>query len=488
MPEHNTSPLFLAGEWADGSEGSVLEVENPADESVAGRVAEASLTDLERAVAGARRAQPAWAARTVAERAAVLVRLAELIEADTERLAAILVAEAGKPIAEARGEVAGAAGFCRFFAGIAPVQGGEILPSARRNAEIWIRREPVGVVGGIIPWNFPLALTARKLAPALVSGNALVLKPAELTPLSALAVADLAERAGVPAGVLSVLPGPGATLGAALVRMPGVDFVTMTGSVRAGRSILRDAAERIIPVSLELGGKAPFIVFDDADINAAVEAAVTTRMMNNGQACVCNERTYVQRGSFDRFVAAYAARLDSLQLGDPRAESTQVGPKISRRELENVERIVAEAVDAGATVVTGGERPSGGAFDLGHWYRPTLLVDVADDAAVMREEIFGPVTPIVPFDREEDAVRLANDTEYGLSSYIYTEDLSRAMRMTRAVRSGEIFINRPGPEEPSGFHGGWGSSGLGGDDGTHGLELYSRKQTVYVSWQDRAGR
>ena len=482
MSDQTIRPLFLAGEWAEGSAQQVLEVENPADESVVARVARATEADVVHAVEAARRAQPAWAARTVYERAEIIHRLGDLIEADTERLAALLVAEAGKPISEARGEVGGAVNFCRFFAGIAPVQGGEVLPSARRSSDVLIRREPVGVVGGIIPWNFPLALTTRKLAPALVAGNALVLKPAELTPLTALAVAELAVQAGVPAGVLSVLPGPGSTVGAALVRTPGVEFVTMTGSVGAGRSILRDAAERVIPVSLELGGKAPFIVFDDADIDAAVEAAVATRMMNNGQACVCNERTFVQRGSFDAFVEKYAARLEALELGDPRADETQVGPKVSRPELENLERIVDEAVSAGATVVTGGARPTGGLFDRGHWYRPTLLVDLPEDAPVLREEIFGPVTPIVAFDSEDDAIRLANDTDYGLSSYLYTQDYSRVMRFTRAIRSGELFVNRGGPEEVIGFHSGWGLSGLGGDDGTHGFELYSRRQTVYLSW------
>lgn len=485
MSEQTISPMFLAGEWVEGSAGEYFEVENPVDETIVVRVAQAGVADVERAVDAARRAQSGWAGRTVQERAEIVRLLGDLITADAERLARLVVAEVGKPLTEARGEVEGAAGYCRFFAGIAPVQGGEIVPSTRRSNDILIRREPIGVVAGIIPWNFPLALTLRKVAPALVAGNAIVLKPSELTPLSALAVAELAVRAGVPAGVLSVLPGPGPTVGSALVRAPEVGLVTMTGSVRAGRAIMRDAADRIIPVSLELGGKAPFIIFDDADLDAAVDAAVATRMMNNGQACVCNERTFVQRGSFDEFVAKYAARLEALELGDPTRESTQVGPKISRPELENVERLVDEAVSRGATVIVGGARPQGALYGRGHWYLPTLLVDVPRDAAVLREEIFGPVTPIVPFDGEGEAIRLANDSEYGLSAYLYTEDYSRVMRFTRALRSGELFVNRGGPEEVGGFHSGWGASGLGGDDGTHGFEIYSRRQTVYLSWGDR---
>jgi lactaldehyde dehydrogenase/glycolaldehyde dehydrogenase len=487
MSEHlTTSPLLLGGRWTDGSDKGTVDVENPADQTVTGRVSVATVADIETAVADARRAQPAWAATPAIERAAFLYRLADLIERDTERLARILVAEAGKPLTEARGEVGGAAGYCRFYAGIVTTQGGDLLPAERPHGEVWLRREPIGVVGAIIPWNFPMALTTRKIAPALAAGNAIVLKPAEITPLSALAIGELAIEAGLPAGLLSILPGPGSVIGSALVRTPGIGFVTMTGSLRAGRSILHDAADRIIPVSLELGGKAPFVVFEDADLDAAVESAVATRMMNNGQACVSNERTYVQRDIYEEFVTRYAAKLEALRVGDPADESTQVGPKVSRAELENVERIVNAAVDGGANVVTGGARLSGGVFDKGYWYAPTLLTDLAPDSPVLREEVFGPVTPIVPFTDEADAIQMANDTDYGLSAYLYTEDFSRIMRMTKAIHSGEVFVNRSGPEEVGGFHSGWGESGLGGDDGTLGFALYSRRKTVYVSWRENA--
>lgn len=484
MSENQFGPLFLAGHWRQGSDSGSVRVENPADQTEVARVAIAGVKDVETAVAEAQRAQPLWAATPTAERATVLYRLAELIERDRERLAAIVVSEVGKPITEARGEVDGAAGFCRFFAGIATVHGGDILPSARRDSEVWIRREPVGVVGAIIPWNFPLALTTRKLAPALVAGNAVVIKPAELTPLSALAVAELAVEAGLPSGVLSVLPGSGSIVGAALVSTPGVGLITMTGSVGAGRSIMRGAAERIIPVSLELGGKAPFVVFDDADLDRAVEAAVATRMLNNGQTCVCNERTLVHNSVYEEFVTRYVARLQQLTVGDPTLDSTDVGPKVSGPELENVERIVDAAVAAGATVELGGSRLSGGIFDRGYWYAPTVLTGLAADSPALREEIFGPVTPIVPFDDEAHAISIANDTDFGLSSYLFTQDFSRIMRFTRAVQSGEVFVNRTGPEEVNGFHSGWGESGLGGDDGTNGLSIYTRTQTVYAGWGD----
>ena len=474
-------PLFIAGEWDEGA--GYVDVENPADGSIVARVAIADEATVEKAVREALRAQPRWARTPAPERAAFLNRLAELIDRDTERLAAIVTREMGKPISEARGEVGGASNFCRFFAGIVTSQGGEILPGAGTDEQVWIRREPVGVVAGIIPWNFPLALTCRKLAPALAAGNAIILKPAELTPMSALAIAELAAEAGLPKGILSILPGPGAVIGSALVRSPGVAFVTMTGSVRAGRSILHDAADRIIPVSLELGGKAPFIVFDDTDMDQAVRDAAFTRMMNNGQACVCNERTFVHHSIYDEFVGKLAAELESMSIGDPFDESTRIGPKVSLPELENVERIVAASVEAGAHVITGGRRAKG--FDAGYWYTPTLLTDVAPDSPALREEVFGPVVPVVSFEDESDVIRSANDTEYGLSAYLYTSSFPRVMRMLDSLDSGEVFVNRVGPEEVNGFHNGWGNSGLGGDDGLHGFGLYSRRKAVYVSWGER---
>ncbi|MFV0426797.1 MAG: aldehyde dehydrogenase family protein [Beutenbergiaceae bacterium] len=486
MNNEAVKPFLCAGQWIGDPSRQVHRIENPATAEITATVVLATTEDVDTAVTAAAQAQRTWGQTPPGDRAKVLFALADLLERDTERLAAIIVAEMGKPIREARGEVGGAANFCRFFAGLATVFGGEVLPSSGPQQELWLRREPVGVVAAILPWNFPLALSARKCAPALVAGNAVVLKPAETTPLSALAFAELALQAGVPAGVLSVLPGDGEQVGSRLVAHPGVDVVTMTGSVPTGQAILRATADQVKTVSLELGGKAPFIVFDDADLDAAVEAAVAMRMMNNGQTCVCNERTYVQSGVFDEFVRRYTQRVEAMVVGDPMDEATEVGPKASASELENVANLVDQAVAAGATVVTGGTRLTEGSYARGYWYAPTVLTDLAPDSVALRQEIFGPVTPIVPFDTEEQALELANDTDYGLSSYLYTSNFRRVMRMSAGIASGEVFVNRAGPEEVNGFHAGWGRSGLGGDDGTNGLKTYTRTKAVYVDWSGGA--
>lgn len=484
MTSASPRPLLRSGEWISHSARAVKAVENPATQETVAEVVLATVDDVDTAVAASGRAQQSWALTPPTRRAEVLFRIAELLDRDTERLAAIIVSEMGKPIREARGEVGGAANFCRFFAGLAGVFGGEILPSSGPRQELWLRREPVGVVGAILPWNFPLALTARKCAPALLAGNAVIVKPADISPLSALAFAELALEAGLPAGLLSVLPGPGRKIGSAISAHSGVAVVTMTGSVPAGRAILHSAADQVKTVSLELGGKAPFIVFDDSNLDAAVRSAVDMRMMNNGQTCVCNERTYVQQGVYDEFVRRYTQRVNELVVGDPTNESTDVGPKASASELESVEALVAEAVAEGADVVTGGTRLRDGAYARGYWYAPTVLTGLDRDSIVLRREVFGPVTPIVPFETEADALEYANDTEYGLSSYLYTSDFHRVMRMSAGIRSGEVFVNRAGPEEVNGFHAGWGLSGLGGDDGTNGLKTYTRTKAVYVDWSD----
>lgn len=485
MPQSLDSwQLYVDGQWIAGEGGPDREVVNPATGAAFTRVPEASPLQALAAVAAARRAQPAWGRRAPIERARIMKHIAALIRRDAETLVRLVVMEQGKPILEARGEVAGAAEFFEFYAEYARRIQGEILPSEFADEQIWIQRVPRGVVVGIIPWNYPAALVSRKVAPALIAGNAIVLKPHELTPLSALYMARLFEEAEVPAGVVNVVTGAGATVGEALCGSSDVDLVTMTGSVPAGRRIMTIAAANLTDVSLELGGKAPFIVMADADLDLAVRSAVTSRFMNCGQVCICNERTLVQAPIFDEFVARFIAETKKLRIGDPMREDTDIGPKMSEGELEKVEALVTRAVNDGAQVALAGGRPKIPPIPGGYWFAPTVLTHVRPEMEIMQKEIFGPVVPVMAFETFADAVAIANQSRYGLSAYLFTRDIQQIMRMVRDVDFGEIYVNRVGPESFQGFHVGYRQSGVGGDDGMHGLELYLKKKTVYVNYSD----
>lgn len=476
--------MVIGGEWRSAGGGKTRPVLNPANEEVFAEVPEATRDDAHAALVAAKAAQPAWAALSGVQRADYLKHIAELIRNDAERLARIIVREQGKPLVEARGEIAGTAGFFDYFTTFARARMGEIIASDNTNEDIWIRNLPYGVVVGIIPWNYPAALFARKVAPALMAGNTIVIKPHEDTPLSALELAKICETAGVPPGVVNVVTGAGVEVGDALVRDPITQLVTVTGSVRAGRQILQAASENITVVSLELGGKAPFIVMDDADLDLAVRNALTARFVNCGQVCTCNERTYVQRGVYDQFLDRYVDMAKHLRLGDPLRTDIDLGPKVNKPELEKIERMVARAQEQGAQVVLGGKRPGGKQFQKGYWYEPTVLTNVRNDMDIMQQEIFGPISPIMAFDDWEEAIALANDTPYGLSAYLFTNDLKKMMHAVQAVRFGEVYVNKIGPEQLQGFHTGYGLSGMGGDDGHHGYEHYFRKKTVYVNYGD----
>ncbi len=478
-----TWAMLIGGERITSA--GTRDVDNPATGEKIATVPEATAEQVQAALHAARKAQPAWGAMAPIERAAVMKRIAELIRRDAEKLARIIVLEEGKPISEARGEAGGAAEFFSYFAEFARRIQGEILPSDVRDEQIWIQRVPLGVVVGIIPWNYPAALVSRKVAPSMIAGNTIVLKPHELTPLSALYMADLFVEAGVPPGVVNIVTGAGATVGAQLVAAPGVDLVTMTGSVPTGKRIMQSAANNLTPVSLELGGKAPFIVMPDADLDLAVRSAVTSRFMNCGQVCICNERTFVHRDVYDRFLEDFVARAKALRVGDPLDEKTDIGPKVSRPELEKVEAMVADAVQRGAKLALGGARPAKLPTPGGNWYSATVLTGASPDMPIMQDEIFGPVVPIVPFDRFEDAVRFSNGSRYGLSAYLFTRDLRQVMHAVRDIDFGELYVNRIGPESLQGFHVGYRNSGLGGDDGAHGLELFLKKKTVYVNYGDQ---
>lgn len=471
---------FIDGQWVSASESD--EVLNPSTGKVITRVATGDKTTIDQAVRQAAIAQKCWAKKPQPERAAFLEAWIEQVKEHAEALAHLLVTEQGKPLSEARGEVDMALTMLRYSASFAWRNQGEVLAASAPGQHSVTREVPLGVVGAITPWNFPLALFIRKTAPAIVAGNTIVVKPSEVTPLSALALATLSQKAGIPAGVINVVCGTGRVVGDALVKHPDTALITMTGSTGAGKQIMKNAAEKVIPVSLELGGKAPFIVMDDADIERAATDALNARMSNCGQVCICNERTYVQRGVYDAFIQALQKAAAGVVVGDPMAETTTVGPKVSVPEKEHVEQLMQETLQEGGKVIWQAELPRDPELQGGNWVAPAIVTDLPENARILREEVFGPILPVVVFDTPEEVIEKANDSEYGLSSYLYTRDLSVALTLSDALEYGEVYINRHGPEEINGFHAGWKLSGLGGDDGEHGYQLYVKRKTVYIDY------
>ncbi|MCF1711117.1 aldehyde dehydrogenase family protein [Tabrizicola sp. J26] len=474
--------MYIDGTFTDGESRDTVAVENPATEEIFATVPAGTIADADRAIAAARRAQPEWSRRPAIERGRMVRRLASAILDSREHLARIVVAEQGKPISQARGEIDATAMFLEYAGEQARRIQGEILPSDHREEDVWIRRVPYGVVAALTAWNYPSALAGRKLGPALTAGNSVVLKGHEITPLSGLEIARIAHDLGFPPGVINVITGGGRSVGQHLVESRDTDLVTMTGSVRAGREIFAAAAPGLKPIRLELGGKAPFIVLEDADLDRAVDAAIVSRFTNCGQICTCAERIYVHRSLADAFISAFVARAKALRLADPMSDP-DMGPKVSRPELEKIENIVSRAVAGGAEILTGGNRPGGDLFGRGHWYLPTVMLAPADSLLV-REEIFGPIAPIRVIDGFEEALAEANASDYGLSAYVFTRNLRRVMQSARDLAFGEIYVNRGCGELVQGFHCGWKNSGLGGEDGQHGFEGYLRRKTMYVSWSD----
>ena len=458
---------YVNGRWIDGEK--TFPVYNPATGELVANVTDLGPSDVADAVDAAHAAQPAWAAKTGKERAAVLRRWFDLMVENADDLATILTAEMGKPLAEARGEILYGASFIEWFAEEAKRIYGETIPGHQADKRIVVIRQPVGVVGSITPWNFPNAMIARKVAPALAVGCSFVARPAELTPLSAIAMAVLAERAGVPAGIFNVLPSSdSAGVGQELCANPKVAKITFTGSTRVGRILMKQCADTIKKMSLELGGNAPFIVFDDADLDAAVEGALIAKYRNGGQTCVCANRIYVQSGIYDAFAAKLAEKVRGMKIGNGFEEGVTVGPLISEAALKKVEEHVSDALDKGARVLEGGERAEQG----GTFYRPTVLADVTTDMKVAREETFGPVAPLFRFEDEAEAVAMANDTEFGLASYFYSKDLARVWRVAEALESGMVGINTGLISTEVAPFGGIKQSGLGREGSRHGVEDY----------------
>jgi succinate-semialdehyde dehydrogenase/glutarate-semialdehyde dehydrogenase len=464
------------GRWIDADQGGTFAVKNPASGAAVGTVPVFGAAETRRAIEAARRALPAWSARTAADRARLLKRLAQLMLDNQDDLARLMTAEQGKPLAEARGEVAYAASFFEWFAEEGRRLYGEIVPGHQPDKRLLVLRQPVGVVGAITPWNFPAAMITRKAAPALAAGCTIVVKPAEATPFSALALGELAERVGFPNGVFNVITGKAAAIGGELTANPLVAKITFTGSTEIGRLLMSQCASSIKKLSLELGGNAPFIVFDDADLDAAVQGAIASKYRNTGQTCVCANRLLVQSGVYEAFVAKLRAATAKLVVGDGLAGPTDQGPLINEAAVLKVEEHIADALGKGAKLVLGGHRHALGRT----FFEPTILVDVTPAMAVAREETFGPVAPLFRFAEEQDAIRMANDTEFGLAAYFYTRDLARAWRVSEALEYGIVGLNTGIISTPEVPFGGWKQSGLGREGSRHGILDYTELKYVCV--------
>ncbi len=457
---------LIAGQWVQGS--ATIAVTNPATGAVIGQVPRLGAQQTRGAIEAARDAWPAWRRRTAAERAAILSRWHALVMENQDDLARIMTAEQGKPLAEARGEIAYAASFIQWFAEEARRVYGETIPAPVASQRIVVLRESIGVCAAITPWNFPAAMITRKAAPALAAGCTMVVKPASQTPLTALALAALAERAGVPAGVLSVVTGAAGEVGGELATHPDVRKLSFTGSTEVGRVLMGQTAATIKKVSMELGGNAPFIVFDDADLDAAVEGALVSKFRNAGQTCVCANRLYVQSGVYEAFSTKLVAAIRALQVGPGDAEGVRIGPLIDEAAVRKVEQHVADAVAKGARVVAGGSRHALG----GSFFEPTVMLDVTQQMLVAREETFGPVAPLFRFDTEEEVVRMANDTEFGLASYFYARDLGRVWRVAEQLEYGMVGVNTGLISNEVAPFGGVKQSGLGREGSRHGIDDY----------------
>ncbi|MEE3623521.1 NAD-dependent succinate-semialdehyde dehydrogenase [Nitrospirillum sp. BR 11752] len=459
---------YIAGQWCDADSGRTLSVTDPATGQVLGTVPDMGAAETARAVAAADAARHAWAARTAGDRARVLRRLYDLMLAHQDALAELLTREQGKPLAEARGEIAYAAAFIEWFAEEGKRAYGEVIPPHAANRRVVCLKQPIGVVGAITPWNFPAAMITRKLGPALAAGCAMVLKPASQTPFSALALAALAEEAGVPPGVFNVVTGGARAIGGALTADPVVRKISFTGSTEVGRTLMRQSADTIKRLSLELGGNAPFLVFDDADVDAAVDGAIASKFRNGGQTCVCTNRFYVQAGIHDRFVDKLARRVAELRVGNGLEPGVEVGPLIDAAAVDKVAEHVGDAVAKGARLVVGGDRHALG----GTYFTPTVLCGVTAGMRLTEEETFGPLAGIVRFQDEADAVAQANDSAYGLASYVYTRDIGRVWRVAEALEAGMVGVNTGLISTEVAPFGGVKQSGLGREGSRHGLDDY----------------
>ncbi|MGY5803449.1 NADP-dependent succinate-semialdehyde dehydrogenase [Rhizobium sp. LEGMi12c] len=465
---------LVGGEWIEADPSNAIKVDNPANGEIIGLVPNLGAAETKKAIAAAEAAQKEWAGRTAKERSGILRRWFELMMENQDDLGRILTAEQGKPLPEAKGEIAYGASFVEWFAEEARRVYGDIIPGHQKDKRILVMKQPIGVVAAITPWNFPNAMITRKAGPAFAAGCAMVLKPASQTPFSAIAIAILAERAGLPKGLFSVLTGSARAIGAEMTASPVVRKLTFTGSTEVGAELYKQSAPTIKKLGLELGGNAPFIVFDDADLDAAVEGALIAKFRNNGQTCVCANRLYVQDGVYDAFAEKLSKAVGSLKTGNGFDEGINLGPLIDEAALAKVEEHVSDALSKGGRVVAGGHRHKLG----GRFYEATVLADVTPSMAVAKEETFGPVAPLFRFKDEADVITQANDTEFGLASYFYAKDLARVFRVAEALEYGMVGVNTGLISTAEAPFGGVKLSGLGREGSRYGIEEFTEIKYV----------
>ncbi len=467
---------YVDGEWRDAASRQTIDVINPATQKKIGTVPRMGAEETRAAIKAAEAALPAWARKTAKERAIILRRWHDLMMANQDDLGVLMTAEQGKPLAEAKGEIAYAASFIEWFGEEGKRIYGDVIPGHQPDKRIVVLRQPIGVVAAITPWNFPAAMIARKAGPALAAGCTMVCKPATQTPYSALAMAQLADRAGVPKGVLNVITGAAEEIGGEMTANPIVRKLTFTGSTAVGKKLMAQCAGTVKKISLELGGNAPFIVFDDADLDAAVQGAIASKYRNTGQTCVCANRLLVQDGVYEEFAGRLVDAVALLRIGDGLKGATDQGPLIDMKAVAKVEEHIADALTKGASVATGGKRHALG----GSFFQPTVLTDVKPDMMVAREETFGPVAPLFRFKTEQDAIRLANDTEFGLAAYFYTRDLTRSWRVAEALEYGIVGLNTGLISTEVAPFGGMKESGIGREGSKYGILDYTEIKYVCV--------
>jgi lactaldehyde dehydrogenase/glycolaldehyde dehydrogenase len=472
---------FIAGEFVASSSRKMINVINPATEGIIAEVPDGTAEDVRKSISAAYEAQKDWEKLAPIERAGYLRKIAAGIRENADAIARLIAEEQGKILALTTVEANFAADYLDYMAEWARRYEGEIIPSDRRNENILVYKRPIGVTAGILPWNFPFFLIVRKLAPALLTGNSMVIKPSSLTPCCAFEFAKIVAATDLPKGLVSVITGRGSVVGKELATDPRIGMVSVTGSVEAGSKIMSYAAQNITKVSLELGGKAPAIVMDDAELDLAVKSIKDSRVINTGQVCNCVERVYVHEKIADQFIKGITKAMEEVQYGDPVLDSNiEMGPLVSKDALDSIDAKVQRAVSEGAKITTGGKKST--KFAKGYYYEPTVLINCTQEMEIMRQEIFGPVLPIMKVKDLDEAIALANDCEYGLTSSIYTQNIDVAMRAANELQFGETYINRENFEAMQGFHAGWKKSGIGGADGRHGLEEYLQTHVVYLQY------